>query len=244
LTNEDLKRRVAEIRWFHQIDLGDGVTTPGHDESAAKLRKLRLPARFDGQTVLDIGSWDGFFAFEAERRGAQRVVAMDPACWRPPAWGPRGWGTQQGFRLAHEVLGSRVEPLDIGLPDISPETIGTFDVVFFLGVFYHLPNPWLVLERAASVCRHLLVVETHADLLDHRRAAMAFYPGDEMEGDPSNYWGPNSRALAGMLGAEGFRKVDVYGERRGLRLARAGYRRLRGTRYSPQQGRLVAHAWR
>lgn len=235
---------MAEIRWFHQIDLGGGIVTPGEDKSARKLRRIRLPARLDGQTVLDVGAFDGFFSFEAERRGASRVMAVDPACWRPPVWGPNGWGTQQGFLLARQALRSQVEDRDIDLLDISPETVGMFDVVLFLGVLYHLPDPLLVLARAASVCRGLMVVETHADMLDYRRPAMAFYPGAEVDGDPSNYWGPNAKALAGMLGQVGFRRVRVFGERRLYRIARAGFRGVRGTPFRVSQGRLVAHAWR
>jgi tRNA (mo5U34)-methyltransferase len=241
---DELRRRVDEIRWFHRIDLGDGIVTPGEDDSARKLRRLRLPERLDGQTVLDVGPFDGFFSFEAERRGASRVVAVDPACWPPPAWGPNGWGTQVGFLLARRALGSSVEDIDVDLLDIPPETVGTFDVVLFLGLFNHLRDPWHVLSSAASVYRRLMVVETHADLLDWPPPAMASYPGAEVDGDPSNYWGPNAAAIAGMLRLERFRRVRVFKERRAYRLARSGVRRLTGRPYARQQGRLVAHAFR
>jgi tRNA (mo5U34)-methyltransferase len=239
----ELRARVDGLRWFHRIDLGDGVVTPGLDDSPRKLARLRMPARLDGWSVLDIGAWDGFFSFEAERRGAARVVAVDPACWRPPAWGDRGWGTKEPFEVARSALGSRVEDIDIDLERISPDTVGEFDLVLFLGVLYHLPDPLPILRRAASVCRRLMIIETHGDLLELRRPAMAFYPG-EVDGDPSNWWGPNGAMLRALLAREGFARAEVFGESRIHRLARAGLRRIRRREYRYQWGRLVAHGWR
>ncbi len=239
----ELQDKVAALRWFHRIELGTGVVTPGEDESQSKLEQIRLPARLDGWSVLDIGAWDGFFSFEAERRGASRVVAVDPECWREPAWGPAGWGTRQPFDLARAALHSNVEPVDIDLEAISPDTVGTFDLVLFLGVFYHLPDPWLVLRRAASVCSRMMIVETHADLQDLRRPAMAFYP-DEVEGDPSNWWGPNAALIEAMLRTEGFSSCETFAEARSKRAARAIVRRVRGRPYKYQWGRLVAHGHR
>jgi tRNA (mo5U34)-methyltransferase len=233
---------VGAIRWFHTIDLGGGIVTPGFDASQRKLRRIALPAALERKTVLDIGAWDGFFSFEAERRGASRVVAVDPACWRDPPWGPNGWGTQQGFNLARRVLGSKVEDVDIDLLEIAPDTIGMFDVVLFLGVLYHLQDPWPYLTRAASVTRELLIVETHADLLDVRRPALAYYPGDEIDGDPSNWWGPNIAMLTAKLGELGFPGIEVvHRESRLYRMARATHRRLRGHRRHAVQGRVVVH---
>lgn len=77
--------------------------------------------------------------------------------------------------------------------DLSPEKVGVFDVVLFLGVLYHLSHPLLGLERVASVTGDLLIPETHVDLLDHRRPAMAFYPGGKLGGDVTNWWGPTAR---------------------------------------------------
>jgi tRNA (mo5U34)-methyltransferase len=239
----ELQSQVDRLRWFHRIDLGGGVVTPGQDETRGKLARVGLPERLDGWSVLDVGAWDGFFSFEAERRGASRVVAVDPECWREPAWGPDGWGTKQPFELARRALGSRVEDLDIDLQDISPETVGEFDLVMFLGVFYHLPDPWRILRSVASVCRRLMIVETHADLQELRRPAMAFYPGT-VDGDPSNWWGPNGPLLEAMLHHEGFGRVELFPDSRARRLGRAALRRARGGQYRYQWGRIVAHGWR
>lgn len=99
-------QRVAEnTGWFHRIDLGNGVVTPGIDDSPEKLKHVQLPARMDGLSVLDIGAWDGFFSFECERRGAKRVVASDWFCWQ-------GVG-KRGFEIAREALGSKVEDVTL-----------------------------------------------------------------------------------------------------------------------------------
>ncbi|MGH2947811.1 MAG: DUF1698 domain-containing protein [Solirubrobacteraceae bacterium] len=242
---EELRAAVARQGWFHTIDLGHGIVTPGRDESARKLGWIGLPGDLTGKSVLDVGAWDGFFSFEAERRGAARVVAVDSAAWRDPEWGPGGYGTKSGFELARRALGSSVEDRELELDELSPAAVGTFDVVLFLGVLYHLRHPWAALERVASVCDGLLIVETHADLLDLRRPAMAFYEGAELAGDASNWWGPNAAALAGMLRGAGLPDVEVvHAERRAYRYARAAFRRVRGPRFRAQAGRIVLHARR
>jgi tRNA (mo5U34)-methyltransferase len=240
-----LRAEVERIRWFHTIDLGDGVVTPGEDDTPGKLATIGLPADLSGRTVLDVGAWDGFFSFEAERRGARRVVAVDPSAWRPGR--PENeWGGKAGFDLARRALGSRVEDLDLDdLLQLSPDTVGTFDVVLFLGVLYHLPDPFPLLERVAAVTGDLLILETHADLLGLRRPAMAHYPGSEVDGDRSTWWGPNPALLRALLHRLGFAQVDVvHVDRLPRRLARAAWRRLRGRPYRASQGRVVVHARR
>jgi tRNA (mo5U34)-methyltransferase len=245
LNPEELQERISRQSWFHTIDLGHGVVTPGRDKSGRRLSRIGLPADLRGRSVLDVGAWDGFFSFEAERRGADRVVAVDGPAWREPAWGPGGYGTKTGFELARRALGSRVTDLELDLEQIRPETVGRFDIVLFLGVLYHLKHPWLALERVASVCGELLIVETHADFLDLSRPAVALYPGAELDADVSNWCGPNIAALTAMLRQEGFPRLDVvHRESRPYRLARAAYRRLRGSSFRSQQGRIVVHAHR
>jgi tRNA (mo5U34)-methyltransferase len=165
--------------------------------------------------VLDIGAWDGFFSFEAERRGA-----------------------------------SRVEDVDIDVLDLRPERVGgTFDVVFFLGVLYHLPNPLLALERVASVASDLLILETVVDMVGVRRPTAAFYPGRELNDDPTNWWGPNEAAVHGMLRAVGFEDVRTVTPLPSApyRAARAVSHWMRGKntlRGAFRQDRAVFHARR
>ncbi|ACB76983.1 class I SAM-dependent methyltransferase [Opitutus terrae] len=240
MTREELQQQVEAIRWFHQIPLGQGVITPGVDDTRAKLRRLRLPDSFAGQTVLDIGAWDGFFSFEAERRGAARVLATDSF-----SWSGAGWGRKAGFELARRVLNSRVEDRELDVLAISPETIGTFDVVFFLGVLYHMRHPLLALEKVASVTKRQLILETRVDLLGCRAPAMAFYVGDELNADATNWWAPNVAGLRDMLHAVGFKTVRVVARppswftrlRRAVQHGRFSWRHF-------QRGRVAVHAWK
>jgi tRNA (mo5U34)-methyltransferase len=244
------------IDWFHQIRLPDGSTTPGRDRSAEKLAALHLP-NLTGKTVLDVGAWDGYFSFAAERLGASRVLATDSYIWRQPAG-------KDGFAHARKALGSSVEHMEIDVLDISPETVGHFDVVLFLGVLYHMRHPLLALERMASVTRQLLVLETLVDMTFLRTPAAAFYPW-RLHGDETNWWGPNRAAVLGMLSSVGFDRVVPYPVKRfsGARLrglpsqARKGVSdvearpaastRARLARDMARsllvQGRLAAHAW-
>jgi len=242
--SDKLRSRVDSINWFHTIDLGNGLVTPGWDESVPRLARMKMPDDLTGMTVLDVGAWDGFFSFEAERRGAERVLAVDSF-----SWGGGGWGSREGFELAREVLGSRVESMTVDVLDLSPETVGVFDLVLFLGVLYHMRDPLLALEQVASVTRKQLIVDTHVDLIQVRRPAAAFYPGDELNRDASNWWGPNPAAVEAMLQAVGFARVDIvqrprgfpFSVARGIRRARRGkdpFRRALG------YGRLTAHAFR
>lgn len=224
----NLRRQADAIRWYHTIDLGQGVVTKGVDDSPFRLSRIDFPVSLSGRTVLDIGAWDGFFSFEAERRGATRVVATDYYSWRGV-----GWGTDNGkagFELAHAALGSKVEDVEIDLMDISPERVGTFDVVLFLGVLYHCRHPLLALERVASVCRDLLILETVIDMVGMKRPAAAFYPNRELNNDPTNWWGPNVPAVEGMLNVVGFNRVRTVTQLPSLpyRAARAVTHQLRG----------------
>ena len=92
-----------------------------------------------------------------------------------------------------------VEVKDIDVYDISPETVGTFDIVLFTGVLYHSRHPLLALECAASVCAGTLVAETVLDATDVARPAMVFYPGAVLKNDPSSWWGPNLPCVEAML---------------------------------------------
>ena len=85
--SEDLRAAVAAQGWFHTIDLGGGLVTDGRDESPRKLGWIGLPSDLRGRSVLDVGAWDGFFSFECERRGADRVVALDGPASNAPLSG-------------------------------------------------------------------------------------------------------------------------------------------------------------
>jgi tRNA (mo5U34)-methyltransferase len=239
----ELRERVAATRWFHSIPLRSDLTTPGlESDTQRKLPRIGLPERLGGRSVLDVGTWDGFFAFEAERRGAERVVASDRHAWASPDYG------DAGFRLAREALASDVEQRHLDVLDHSPEAIGTFDVVLFLGVLYHMRHPLLALERMRSVTRDLLVVETHVELLPTRRPTAVFYPGDELDGDDSNWWGPNPPAVRALLNTAGFSRVELVWPRPDAWAAgRAAYAAGRGLWGRVARGRPIrpaATTWR
>jgi tRNA (mo5U34)-methyltransferase len=227
----DLKHEVEQLPWYHVMELPGGVVTPGVDDPRDRLPLLGMPEDLTGLSVLDVGAWDGFFSFECERRGAERVVAAD---WF--AWHQAVRGSKASFELAREAFGSRVEDVEIRVEELAPERVGTFDLVLFAGVLYHVRDPLRALEAVASVTDGRLILETHVDLVLRRKPAAAFYPARELEGDHTNWWGPNPAAVAGMLAAAGFTDVvKVYPRSRAYELARALRRRS-------QQGRAVFHA--
>lgn len=205
LTPDRIRELVASLKfWWHRIDLGNGIVTPGQTDSGPTLRALHLPDRLDGKTVLDIGPWDGLYSFEAERRGAARVVAADHYVWTLPAIG------DGGFDIAHAALQSKVEKKLVAVEDISSETVGgVFDLVLFLGVLYHAQNPMLYLRKLRSVCGGTAIIETHVDGLDYQRPMMVFYPKDTLVGDYTNFWGPNELAVRDMLLEVGFARVEM-----------------------------------
>jgi tRNA (mo5U34)-methyltransferase len=245
--SDPLKSKVEALRWYHTIDLGRGIVTNGIDNTPLRLARLDLPLSFAGRSVLDIGAWDGFFSFEAERRGASRVVATDYYAWRGLGWGT-GNG-KAGFELARRTLESRVEDVDIDVMELTPERIGTFDVVLFLGVLYHVRHPLLALERVASVTSDLLILETVIDMVGFRRPVVAFYPDRELGGDPTNWWGPNVPAVHAMLRSVGFERVRTVTSPPSapFRAARAlahSFQRRNRLATAFRQDRAAFHAWK
>lgn len=198
-------RPIEEVNWFHSLTLDDQTVTKGKKSADVLKQEADIIFRHgvQGKSVLDVGAWDGFFSFEAERRGAARVLATDHFCWSGG-----GWGNKDGFDTAHDRLKSRVEALDIDAMEITPEVVGQFDTVLFLGVLYHLRHPFLGLEKMSALTKEVLVVETLMDLVDLPQPAGAFYPGKQKLGDPTNWWGLNAPAVAAMLNDLGFPLVE------------------------------------
>jgi tRNA (mo5U34)-methyltransferase len=190
-----------------------------------QLAQCQLPD-LRGRTVLDIGAWDGFFSFYAERNGAARVVALDHFVWSidfsrvPVPWSTRqardAWHHQKlpgkrGFDLAHRVLDSRVETMVADFMETDLSALGQFEIVLYLGVLYHQRHPLLALERLAQVTREVAIIETEAIAVPRfeDRAFCQFFETDELAGDSTNWWSPNARALVGMCRAAGFREVEL-----------------------------------
>ena len=149
MDREEIQAQASKFLWFHNYELIPGVMTNGakpiKEEELAVL--FQIPQDLRGKRVLDIGCADGYYTFLAEERGAS-VVAIDAL-------------PSQGFFLAHHVCGSKAEFHQMDIYDLQLDTFGAFDVVFFMGVYYHLKNPILALERVASVARELVIIESH-----------------------------------------------------------------------------------
>ncbi|MGD0363046.1 MAG: methyltransferase domain-containing protein [Bryobacteraceae bacterium] len=229
---EEFTKELNSLYWWHTIDLGDGIVTPGRDQTPVRIKLAGIPDDLTGKSVLDIGAWDGAFSFECERRGARRVLAVDEFIWVGKAPWTAG---KAGFDFARRALKSNVEDMVCDVYDLSPERVGTFDLVVFSGVLYHLKHPLLALERVASVCGDMLICGSNIDMVREKRPAIAFYPGEELEGDPSNWCGPNVPALEAMLRTVGFSKVILH---RQSPPPRRWSRRASGTAWA------VMHAWK
>ena len=187
------EKRMKTIPWFHRIEVAPGVWTPGMQAATHKtLTDVRMPEDLTGRTVLDVGAWDGFYLVRGRApRGGSR-----PGNRTPLSLGRRGGLGHQGrVPVCPRCPASREwKDLDIDRMEIPPDTVGTWDVVLFLGVLYHLKNPLEALERMASVTNELLIVETLVDTrAGEERPLLTFYPGAELHGDPTNWFGPNVR---------------------------------------------------
>jgi tRNA (mo5U34)-methyltransferase len=236
-----LRTKAAAVPfWWHSIDLGSGVTTPGlksPEQLADETASLALPD-LSGASVLDIGAWDGYFSFLAEERGASRVVACDRFAWAldreakeqykadcrargvsmlgfdrvPGLWRFDDLPGKRGFDLAHDVRRSRVEPLVADYVTLDPGTLGTFDVVLYLGVLYHMEDPLAALRRVRQLTGGVAIIETEAVAvggLEQRAVAEFFPPGAKLLDDPTNFWSPNAPCLKGLCETAGFSRVDL-----------------------------------
>jgi tRNA (mo5U34)-methyltransferase len=150
----DIRRTVEAVAlWYHTIDLPGGVSTPGWFDLRPIVNRMPWPD-VRGRRCLDVGTYDGFLAFELERRGASEVVAVDIAdhsSWdwpaRARALGPdrlaelAGPEKGEGFRVAKAALGSSVERVEVSAYDLDPAGLGTFDVVVCGSLMLHLRDP-------------------------------------------------------------------------------------------------------
>ena len=207
---------AANPLWYHTMELAPGVVTSGWFDLRSVVERMPWPD-VRGKRCLDVGTYDGFLAFELERREAAEVVATDlddHARWDWPI-GVRDLGTDYlasmagprkgiGFELARRALGSRVDRRSISVYDLSPERIGSFDVIVCGSLLLHLKDPIRALDAMRSVCRGVLLsaetVDLSLSLLRPRSPAAHFRGGDRMQ-----WWIPNVAAHRRMLAAAGWR---------------------------------------
>src|SRR5215475_3121430 len=206
MTSEDRFDKVrkwhqqrSEGGWWHSFELPDGsmiqgvCDVPGLKE---RIDQFPIPSDLIGKRVLDIGTWDGWFSFEMERRGAE-VVAID--CWDNPR-----------FHEIHSILNSHVEYREMDVYELSPKRIGKFDIVLFMGVLYHLKHPLLALEKVCSVATELAAVESfvladrHVDSVPvEKLPLMAFYENDDLGGEFDNWVAPTVPCLLSLCRTAG-----------------------------------------
>ena len=166
----DARARIAEVEWWHTIEVMPGVVTPGGWDLRGTADAMPWPGPLTGLRCLDIGTMDGFWAFELERRGAAEVVAtdvLDPARFDRPARnrdrpvGSRPRPSEQNFALAAELLGSNLELRDLNVYDLDPAEHGQFDVIVMGYVLQMVRDPLRALDAIRTVCRgHLLLLDT------------------------------------------------------------------------------------
>lgn len=211
--------------WYHSIELAPGEVTPGWFDTRAAAQKVPLPKRLDGKRCLDVGTWDGFWAFEMEQRGAAEVIALDIDDADQWDWPPRERleperlavqvldavkGRGEGFEEAHARLGSKVERQLLSVYDLDPTRLGHFDVVFLGSLLLHLRDPVLALERVRSVCAGTAVIAETVELLPSLRHPRK--PVARLEGlDRPWWWQPNRAALLRMVQSAGFTIEEATG---------------------------------
>jgi tRNA (mo5U34)-methyltransferase len=205
--------------WYHTLELPGGVVTPGWFDLRGLVQKLPWPD-VAGKRCLDIATYDGFYAFELERRGAAEVIATDipghedwdwPASLRArgadalaPLVGEKG----HGFEVAHAALGSRVRKQTINVYDLHPDELGTFDVVVCGSLLLHLRDPVRALEAIRSVTGGVFMsieaVSLPLSLIFRRRAMAELCEEDER----CQWWTVNAAGHRRLLEAAGFDVID------------------------------------
>ncbi len=207
------------MSWYHTIEFPDGTVTPGFYDTRLAPQFIPWPTELRGGRCIDVGTFDGFWAFTMEKMGAGEVVALDLADPEKLDWpydyrnsGPemiREWKSERGtgFHVAHEALGSKATWINQSVYDLDPERNGMFDVVFCGALLQHLRDPVRALEAMRSVCRGALVLaeglEPKLELLSRRiPAAMLVQNLDQ-------WWRANSAGLAAMANRAGFAVEEV-----------------------------------
>lgn len=212
-----LADRIASIPWYHTIELSPTITTPGRFDHRDLVPHYGFPADLTGWTALDVATFDGFWAFEMERRGAT-VTALDLPTTRdvdfPPAVRRRteelpGLPVMgEGFAIAKEALGARAERIAGSVYDLDPKTHGTFDLVHCGDLLVHLRDPLRALTAMRSVTGRQLLLCDGIDLAATRRSAA---PTTTYLGGWEDvvWWLPSLHTLAQMVIDAGFADVEV-----------------------------------
>jgi tRNA (mo5U34)-methyltransferase len=235
-SSRDLWRRVQEIGWYHTIELGHGIVTPGFIDNRPTVHLFGIPEDLAGKRCLDIGTYDGFWGFEFERRGASEVIGIDvdsplehdmprPAKLRALAEaGTEGevhrqrWDDQSGeyglqypgagFRLARDILGSKMRREPVDVYDVSPERLGMFDLAFISQLLLRLRDPQTVIENMISVLNPggiAIIAEPYAPDLEALGRPLSEFLGTNTLGV---WWAHSIHSLKSMMTVAGFSPVE------------------------------------
>ena len=227
--------------WYHTIDLGNGLVTPGTYDYRKALPRFQFPEDMSGMNVLDVGSATGFFAFEFERRGANVVSVELPsiADWDMPHGKDRQLtlenlmayhqvGTIEEvqyfhldgpFEFCRKALNSKIMRCHSTIYDLSAQKLGVdaFDLIFVGDVLLHTFSPLRALASLAPLCRGTLIVSSDLANEGYGQPIMQYIGGEERSGDNRSWWIPNSSCLEKMLRRLGFKNVAVVGHHTGVR---------------------------
>lgn len=230
----ELEDEIKNIEyWYHKIELPGGIVTPGW--SPIHAERYCIPEDLTGKRVLDIGAWDGHWTWEALRRGAKEVVAIDDfsddcglghkrTAWETFDICREAFGFTSKLGGPEECWGNGkdqcVQRTEMSVYDLIRDC--PFDIVFCFGVLYHLKHPLLALEKISEVCDGALYVET-ASLdecspyqggvghgFNKNERVMEFYPGKEYGENKSNWWIPTLECLGLMMSTVGFKDVEAW----------------------------------
>jgi len=224
MSSDNLANAVAKFPfWYHRIDLSETVTTPGWAPIHAP--SYGVPDRLDGLRVLDVGAWDGYWSFEAVKRGAAEVLAIDDFSdflGRPEDTVRSEWDTFDFCRSALAIDEAVCRRQTLSVYDLDPAVHGTFDLAFCFGTLYHLRHPLLALDRIASVCRGDIFVESAVcdDFSPYRggfgqgysgnQMVMEFYPNREYGDNDTNWWAPTLACLSWMVVSAGWDDAEAW----------------------------------
>jgi tRNA (mo5U34)-methyltransferase len=202
----DFSKELAAKGWYHSFELPDGTVIDGFmtvERQQQRYAQFPIPDDLKGKRLLDIGAWDGWFSFEAARHGAD-VTAID--CVELPS-----------FLDIHARLGSKVDYRIMDFYELSGAGLGKFDIVFFLGVLYHVRHPLLALEIVCALTRDVAIVDSFVTDPDNWQEhageipTMEFYELDELGNQFGNWVGPTVPCLLAMCRAAGFARIEFLG---------------------------------
>jgi len=241
---------LGDIDWYHTIDLGNGVVTPGFVDHRSQVSLYGIPESLTGKRCLDVATYDGFWAFEMEKRGAAEVIGIDvhsladcdfPRNFRREYLAAQSHDVKgMGFAYAKRDLKSMVQRRVLSVYELSPETIGTFDFVFMSDLLLHLRDPLGALEAVRSVTRGDAIIADAYDAeleASGRRAAVTFMlAANENALDPFSgclWWSPTTSVLKAMIHIARFQAVEEVGRlvldtRTGMKVPKVVFKAMGG----------------